>query len=213
MSPYEMEAPRAAPNRRYSDLSRLARSYGRRTRNGAAWVCTLILTASASACGGNADDPSSNDATTTGGSSAQDDGGSDFTATPVQLTADPCTLITKAEAADVIGAVNDTPGVGTDKRTCVYVSAKHTGGQLAVTEQSPDLCKLLFLALDKDMFGGKQVRIDDIESGGMIVKGNGNVQLVVDGGCLEVAGTLTYDKKVDDDTMLRLAKTAAGRVS
>jgi hypothetical protein len=24
---------------------------------------------------------------------------------------------------------------------------------------------------------------------------------------------MTYDKKVDDDTMLRLAKTAAGRVS
>ena len=47
----------------------------------------------------------------------------------------------------------------------------------------------------------------------MVVKGNGNVQLVVDRGCVEVDGRLTYDKKVDDDTMLRLAKTAAGRVS
>ncbi len=63
------------------------------------------------------------------------------------------------------------------------------------------------------MFGGAQVRIDGIASGGMLVKDNGNVQLVVDGGCVEVDGRLTYDKKVDDETMLSLAKTAAGRVS
>lgn len=113
----------------------------------------------------------------------------------------------------MIGAVSDTPGVGTDKLTCVYVSSKNTGGQLAVTEQSPDLCALLFLALDKNMFGGAQVRIDDIASGGMLVKDNGNVQLVVAGGCVEVDGRLTYDKKVDDDTILLLAETAAGRVS
>ena len=47
----------------------------------------------------------------------------------------------------------------------------------------------------------------------MNVNGNGNVQLVNDRGCVEVDGTLTYDKQVDDDTMLRLAKTAAERVS
>lgn len=175
----------------------------------AAWVSALILAASVSACGGNADESSSTDAT----SSADAGGGTDFTTKPAQLNADPCTLLTAAEAADVIGAVNNTPGVGTDNRTCVYVSSEHTGGQLAVTEQSPDLCALLFLALDKDMFGGAQVRIDGIGDGGMLVEGNGNVQLVVDGGCVEVDGRLTYDLKVDDDTMLRLAKAAAGRVS
>lgn len=170
-------------------------------------ICALAFTASA--CGGDSDQSPSKEAAPT----VRSNGGGDFTADPVQLTADPCALVTKTEAEAVIGAVNDTPGVGTDDRTCVYVSFKHTGGQIAVTEQSPDLCKLLFLALDKNMFGGAQVRIDDIASGGMLVKGNGNVQLVVKGGCLEVDGRLTYDKKVDDDTMLGLAKIAAGRVS
>jgi hypothetical protein len=171
-------------------------------------ICALVLTVSA--CGGGADQPSSSDAASTGKTA---NGGGDFTAEPAQLGADPCTLVTSSEAAAVVGAVNETPGLGTDKHTCVYVSAEHTGGQIAVTEQSPDFCKLLFLALDQDMFGGAQVRIDDIASGGMLVKGNGNVQVVVNGGCLEVDGRMTYDKKVDDDTMLRLAKTAAGRVS
>jgi hypothetical protein len=197
-----------ATGRGLPDSSLLARPYGRHLRTRTAVICALILVASA--CGGGTGEPSSSDSASTG---KTPNGGGDFTAEPVQLGADPCTLVTSSEAAVVIGAVNDTPGVGTDKRTCVYVSTKHTGGQLTVTEQSPDLCKLLFLALDKNMFGGSQVRIDDIESGGMLVKGNGNVQLVVDGGCLEVDGRMTYDKKVDDATMLRLAKTAAGRVS
>jgi hypothetical protein len=168
-----------------------------------------VLALSMSACGGSNGGSSSGDAAP----KATTVKGSDFTAEPVQLNADPCTLVTGTEASAVIGAVNDTPGVGTDKHTCVYVSSEHTGGQLAVTEQPPGICKLLFLALDKDIFGGAQVRIDDIASGGMLVKGNGNVQLVVHRGCVEVAGRLTYDKKVDDDTMLGLAKTAAGRVS
>lgn len=166
------------------------------------------LSVSVSACGGGAGS-TPGDATPKASTA---NGGGDFTAEPVQLTSDPCTLVTGTEAAAVIGAVNDTPGVGTDEHTCVYVSAKHTGGQVAVTEQPPDICKLLFLALDKDIFGGAQVRIDDIASGGMLVKGHGNVQLVVHRGCVEVAGRLTYDEKVDDDTMLGLAKTAAGRV-
>jgi len=179
-------------------------------------ICALILaasasaSASASACGGGTGEPSSSTTASTGKPA---NGGGDFTAEPAQLGADPCTLVTSSEAATVIGAVNDTPGVGTDKHTCVYVSSEHTGGQIAISEQSPDLCKLLFLALDKNMFGGAQVRIDNIASGGMLVTGNGNVQLVVNGGCLEVDGRMTYDKKVDDDTMLRLASTAAGRVS
>jgi hypothetical protein len=173
-------------------------------------VVMFAMALTMTACGGGGSEPSSSSDSAPAAKAAP--GGADFTAAPVQLTADPCTLITRGEAEAVVGAVNDTPGVGTDKRTCVYVSSEHNGGQVAVTEQSPDLCKLLFLALDKDMFGGAQVRIDDIASGGMLVKGNGNVQVVVNRGCLEVAGTMTYDKKVDDETMLGLAKTAAGRV-
>jgi hypothetical protein len=172
-------------------------------------ICALALTVSA--CGGGSGG-SSDDAAAKAPKATTAKGG-DFKAAPVQLSADPCALVTSTEAAAVIGAVNDTPGVGTDRHTCVYVSSEHTGGQLTVTEQAPDFCKLLFLALDKNIFGGAQVRIDNIASGGMLVKGNGNVQIVVHGGCLEVAGRMSYDKKVDDDTMLGLAKTAAGRVT
>ncbi len=77
----------------------------------AAVICALGVTMSA--CGGT-DEPSSSDAAPTATSSK---GGGDFTGEPVQLTADPCTLVTRTEAEAVIGAVNDTPGVGTDNRT------------------------------------------------------------------------------------------------
>ena len=148
-----------ATGRPIPDSSRLARPYGRHIRTRTAVICALILTASA--CGGGTGKPSSSDTAST---EAAANGGGDFTAEPVQLRVDPCTLVTRTDAEAVIGAVNDTPGVGTDKLTCVYVSSEHTGGQVAVTVQSPDLCKLLFLALDQDMFGGSQVRIDDIAS-------------------------------------------------
>lgn len=181
------------------------------TANKTALICALIITAAA--CGSNASDSSSNAEPNAGASSANTGGGSEFKATPVQLTVDPCTLVTAAEVEALIGPVNPTPGVGSDELTCVRVSSKNTGGQLAVTLQSPDLCKLLFLALDEDFFGGKQVRVDDVGSGGMQVQGNGNVQFVVKGGCVEVSGTVTYDQKIDDATILQIAKTAVGRVS
>lgn len=184
-----------------------------RTRS--ALVCALILTASA--CGGGADKPSSSDAASTETTATTDaltgtaDGAVDFTAEPVQLTVDPCTLVTKAEAEALIGPVNDTDSATFDPPKCIYISSESTGGQLAVSLTEPDFCKLLFLALDQDMFGGVQVRVDDVGDGGMLVKGNGNVQFVVGGGCVEVAGNVDLDTEIDDDTMVRLAKTAAER--
>lgn len=132
-----------------------------------------------------------------------------FSSTPVQLTVDPCTLVTQEEAQTTLG---HPATEGLNGTVCTY-TANGNGGHIAVETVAPDFCKLLFLALDKNIFGGAQVRIDNIASGGMLVKGNGNVQIVVHGGCLEVAGRMSYDKKVDDDTMLGLAKTAAGRVT
>lgn len=170
-------------------------------------ACVLVL--STSACGGGgADGPAS---TAPDGKTAQSSGL--FSSTPVQLTVDPCALVTKAEAEALIGPVSDTPGVGSDDLTCVYVSSEHTGGQVAVNLQSPDFCKLLFLALDEDFFGGQQVRVDDVGDGGMQVIGNGNVQFVAKGGCVEVQGGVDYETKLDDGTILRVAKIAAGRVS
>lgn len=76
----------------------------------------------------------------------------------------------------------------------------------------PDYCKFLFLALDQGLFGGDQVRVDDIGQGGMLVKGNGNVQFVVNGGCVTIASGPGLEP-FDDPTMLELAKTAAERAS
>lgn len=180
-------------------------------------ICALILTTSA--CGGGGDKPSSSDAASTATTaktdapSDQSDGAVDFTGVPVQLTVDPCTLVTKAEAEALIGPVGDADGDTFDPPKCIYVSSEGTGGQLAVSLTVPDFCKLLFLALDQDMFGDVQVRVDDVGDGGMLVKGNGNVQFVVGGGCIEVDGTVDFDTKIDDDTMLQLAKTAAERAA
>jgi hypothetical protein len=186
-----------------------------RTRS--ALLFAVILTTSA--CGGGADKPSSSNAPVTETTAKTDaptgkaDGAVDFTTVPVMLTVDPCTLVTKTEAEALIGPVGDANGATFDPPKCIYVSPAGTGGQLAVSLTEPDFCKLLFLALDQDMFGGVQVRVDDVGDGGMLVKGGGNVQFVVGGGCIEVDGTVDFDTKIDDDTMLRLAKTAAERAT
>lgn len=176
-------------------------------------ICALILTVSS--CGGGGDDSSVPDPvgteTTGAAPSGQSEGGADFTAEPVQLTVDPCTLVTQEEAEALIGPVGPADGDTFDPPKCIYVSSESTGGQLAISLTEPDFCKLLFLALDQDMFGGVQVRVDDVGDGGMLVEGNGNVQFTVGGGCIEVDGILDFDTKIDDDTMLQLAKTAAER--
>lgn len=182
-------------------------------RTSAAFVCTLIVTASA--CGGSADNPSPSATarTETDAEPGSTDNAFDFTVEPRQLAVDPCTLVTKAEAETLLGPVNDTDSGTYDPPKCIYVSSENTGGQLAVSLTEPDFCKLLFLALDLDMFSDVQERIDDIGAGGMLVKGNGNVQFVVAGGCIEVAGNVDHDTPIDDVTILRLAKTAAERAA
>jgi|GEM_PF-1464640 len=178
----------------------------------AALVCALVLTVSA--CGGS--ESSSSDAAptkTTAGTDSLPDSADDavaFTAEPVQLTVDPCTLVTKTEAETLIGPANDS---GTyDPPKCIYTSSENTGGQLAVSLTEPEFCKLLFLALDQNMFSDVQVRVD-VGDGGMLVKGLGNVQFAVDGGCVEVSGNVDLDTKIDDETIVRLANTAAERVA
>ena len=133
----------------------------------------------------------------------------DFTATPVQLTVNPCTLVTKAEAEHVIGA-SVIQGLGANGHVCTY-TANGNGGIVSVQETTPDFCKILFTVLKQNMFGGAQVRAD-VGQGGMQVKGGGNVQFVVAGGCLEINAT-KGDKKVDDAIVLAMAKTATGRVA
>lgn len=157
------------------------------------------------ACGGGSGGANATSASGAGGSASNKGA---FTATPVQLTTDPCALVTKAEAEQVLGT-SVSQGGSTDGHICTY-TANGNGGTVAVNEQAPEFCKLLFLALNKNIFGGTQVRID-AGDGGMQVTGGGNVQVVVNGGCLEVEAS-KGDTKVDDATMLALAKTAIERV-
>jgi hypothetical protein len=131
-----------------------------------------------------------------------------FSSTPVQLTVDPCTLVTQEEAQTTLG---HPATEGLNGTVCTY-TANGNGGHIAVETVAPDFCKLLFLALKNNLFGGAQVRVDDVGDGGMLVKGNGNVQFVVHGGCVSVDATVG-DTHPPDDTVLSLARTAAGRVS
>ena len=61
------------------------------------------------------------------------------------------------------------------------------------------------------MFGGKQVRVDGIGNGGMLVKGNGNVQFTTHGGCIGVSARSAAGS-LPDDVMLSLAKLVETRV-
>lgn len=132
--------------------------------------------------------------------------GSKLPKTPAQLS-NPCSLVTKAEAQAIIGRpVTQGNAV---KTVCTY-TATGDGGNVAVTLGSV-FCKLLFLALDKNMFGGSQVRVD-VGQGGMLVKGNGDVQFVAKNGCVEISAHRSGLKAVDDKTMLDLGRKAAARV-
>jgi hypothetical protein len=95
-------------------------------------------------------------------------------------------------------------------RICTY-TANGNGGIVSVHATTPDFCKLLFAVLKQDFFGGPQVRAD-VGQGGMQVKGGGNVQFVVAGGCLEI-NAKKGGTSVDDATVLAMAKTATGRVA
>ena len=101
-------------------------------------------------------------------------------------------------------------GGGYTQPICKY--GANGGGGVSVTLELPALCKLLFLALDKNLFGRDQVRVDDVGQAGMLVKGEGNVQFVVKGGCVTI-DAYRADSKVDDATMLDLGRRAAKRVT
>jgi len=175
----------------------------------ALWIGFLVV--ALTACGGAGSDNGKAVAPGadlgSGGPASVASGGS-FDGEPVQLTVDPCELVTQAEAEQVIG-LPVTQGL--NGTVCTYV-ATGNGGLIAVETQAPAFCELLFLALDQNMFGGDQVRVDDVGDGAMLVKGNGNVQFVVDGGCISVEASVG-DKSPPDDTMLSLARTAASRAT
>jgi hypothetical protein len=170
-----------------------------------------IVLAAATACGGGGGDGAAAPGAPAPGAAAPA-GAAKGHADPVQLTVDPCTLVTQDEAEKVMGfalAKGDTGINGT--AVCTYVG-NGAAGLISVSLEPPSLCKLLHLALDQNIFGGKQVRVDDIGDGGMQVVGNGNVQFTSHGGCIEVAGH-TASGNLDDATVLAMARTAAGRVT
>jgi len=129
---------------------------------------------------------------------------------PLQLRMNPCSLVTQAEAEKAVGATV-TQGSGSDGTVCTY-AANGDSGLVTVVLQAPMWCKLLFLALKDNLFGGAQVRRDDVGDGGMQVVGNGNVQFTSHGGCVEVEGS-TATGKLSDTVVLQMAKNAAGRVT
>lgn len=83
---------------------------------------------------------------------------------------------------------------------------------MSITVVPPSRCKLLIFALDGNIFGGKQVRVDDIGEGGMLVEGNGNVQFTTHGGCVAVSAR-NANGNLPDATMLAFAKLVENRVT
>lgn len=172
------------------------------------WAVLLLV--SLTACGGGGSGKGDNVAPAADrgtGSPATSAKSSAFNDEPVQLTVDPCSLVTQAEAQQVIG---HPVAKGLNGKVCTY-TANGNGGHIAVETLAPAFCKLLFVTLQNNVFGGDQVRVEDVGEGGMLVKGNGNVQFVVHGGCISITAALG-DTNPSDDTVLSLARTAAGRV-
>lgn len=129
----------------------------------------------------------------------------------IQLSFDPCTLITEAEAkatldVDVTKLSTDNGGGG----ACDYVGVGSPSHLLASLPSSAD-CNLLFLQIDNGLFGDVQKKIDGIGDGGMLVAGQGNLQIAVHRGCFEIDAA-TADGPLPDAKMLDLARTAVSRV-
>lgn len=133
-------------------------------------------------------------------------------ADPVELKIPACSLYSKTEAEKLIGVavVQLEPGINGASQ-CTYNAVKAGQGQVNISVVPPSGCKLLILALDANLFGGKQVRVDDIGDGGMLVKGNGNVQFTTHGGCVAVSSR-NPTGSLPDDTVLALAKLVESRV-
>ena len=131
---------------------------------------------------------------------------------PVQLKMPACSLYSKSEAEKLVGVpmVKLEPGINGDT-LCTYNAVKAGQGQVNISVQPAARCQLLILALNENLFAGKQVRVDDIGDGGMLVKGNGNVQFTTHGGCIGV-GARNATGSLPDATMLILAKLVENRV-
>jgi hypothetical protein len=130
---------------------------------------------------------------------------------PIQLNFDPCTLISQAEAKTALG-IDVTP-LKTDNGgggTCNYLGVGSPSHLLASLPITAD-CKLLFTQIDRNLFGDVQHRIDGIGDGGMLVAGQGNLQIAIHHGCFELDGA-TADGPLPDAMMLDLARTAVARV-
>ncbi len=131
-------------------------------------------------------------------------------ASPKPLAVGPCTLVKQAEAAQAIGGpVKHLESTVRGASVCNYFG-DGASGSLSV-DTAPITCKVLYLALEKNIFGGPQQRIDDIGDGGMLVKGGGDVQIAVAGGCFTIDGQ-SGSGDLPDATMLSLARTAVDRV-
>ena len=188
----------------------------------AGWAATAVVVLALAGCGGGG-----------GGNTAVKKGvGADGTAgppaggkgnpaahsvaSPRPLPGDPCALVTQAEAAQAVGRPVKRDTATTDgARVCRYFSQGIPQARLTV-DTAPLFCKLLYLALENNIFGhgsgrGVQVRINDIGTGGMLVQGNGDVQITVAGGCFTIDAD-AGEVPVADATMLQLARTAVGRV-
>jgi len=177
-----------------------------RPRVGAWMALSIVLAVILSACGSVGPGGSADAA----GSAGNDGGNASGDVTPVQLTADPCTLITTAEAQDALGIsveqMSASPGGG---KTCNYFGG--ADGHLAVTEPPPDFCAPLFLALRLNDFSSTQKHISDIGDGGLLNTNGGNVQVRVNGGCLTI-DAVGPNGPLDDGAMMALIRTAVSRL-
>ena len=175
-------------------------------RIGVLMLLSMVLAVILSACGTAGSSGTGGSA----GSAGNGDNAGAADATPIQLTADPCTLITTEEAQAALGIsveqMSASPGGG---KTCNYFGG--ADGHLTVTEPPPDFCAPLFLTLKLNDFSSTQPHITDIGDGGLLNTNGGNVQVRVNGGCLTI-DAVGPNGPLDDEAMTALIRTAVSRL-
>jgi Protein of unknown function (DUF3558) len=151
-------------------------------------------------------------AASTGATTRPAGGGSGTRAPAQQLTVDPCTLVTKDEAAAALGgsvtASSASPG---GSPVCQYMAQPTPGTytSLAVSDLGPATCDLMLIAVDKNLVSSGETILRDVGNVALIVN-PGVIEVLVGSGCIEIDSSASAP--LSDSVIIELAKKAVSRV-
>ena len=188
--------------------ARIARCW---RRSISATVGAVILMAGCSSASDSHTGPAPSSATANSPVSPSGAGPSSVGA-PIQLTADPCSLLTADEIEGAIGPGAELGGFGKDlPGRCTHSVHGDVGaGVVAVVLEDPLNCAALLRALGSSSLEGTNAVRVDVGDGGVYVQ-DADVQFSIGGGCVSVGGS-TRGVNLGQDKLVALATAVATRI-